>query len=144
MIAMCLGGCAVVKSLEAKKETRVCLMRAQRLFEQGDYEGSLRENQKVLSLYKDVPPGDEALFNTAVIYVHAGYSKRDYRKSLDLFMRLGKKFPKSLWGRQAEIWIGIIRENERLHREVEELNQTLKKSKEVDIEIDKKRKELSK
>jgi len=144
MIAVCLGGCAVVKSLEAKKETRACLIRAQRLFDQGDYEGSLKENQKVLSLYNDVPPGDEALFNIAVIYAHAGYPKRDYRKSLVLFMRLGKKFPQSPWGRQAGIWVGIIRENERLNKEVEELNQTLKKSKQVDIEIDKKRKELSK
>jgi len=65
-------------------------------------------------------------------------------------MRLVKKFPRSPWTKQAEIWIGILRENERLYREnerlyreVEELNQTLKKSKEVDIEINKKKKELA-
>ena len=144
MIFISLSGCAAVKCLQAKKESRESLVRAQRLFEQRDYEGSLKENQKVLALYHDVPPGDEALFHTAIIYAHVGYPKRDYRKSLDLFMRLVKRFPRSPWARQAEIWVGILRENERLNREVEELNQTLKKSKEVDIEIDKKKKELAK
>lgn len=144
MICISLSGCFILKGLEAKKEPRESLMRAQRLFDQGDYEGSLKENQKVLVLYNHVPPGDEALFNIAVIYAYGKYPKRDYRRSLDLFMRLVKVFPQSPWVRQAEIWIGILRENERLSREVEELNQTLKKSKEVDIEIDKKKKELAK
>jgi len=35
-------------------------------------------------------------------------------------------------------------ENERLKREIEELNKTIKKSKQVDIEIDEKKKEISK
>ena len=143
MIFVSLSGCAAVKDLRAKKESRESLVRAQRLFEQGEYEGSLKENQKVLAFSNDVPPGDEALFHTAIIYAHVGYPKRDYKKSLDLFMRLVKKFPRSPWTKQAEIWIGILRENERLYREVEELNQTLKKSKEVDIEINKKKKELA-
>jgi hypothetical protein len=45
---------------------------------------------------------------------------------------------------QAKLWIGILQENERLNREIEELNKTIKKSKQVDIEIEEKKKELSK
>ncbi len=152
MISISLAGCAAVKGPEAKseakneaeKEARECLVKAQRLLAQGDYEGCLKENQRVLSLYGSVPPGDEALFYTAVIYAHAGYPKKDYRKSLELFRTLVKTFPQSPLARQAEIWVGVLQENERLNREVEELNETLKKSKQVDIEIDKKKKELSK
>ncbi len=144
MIFVSLAGCAAVKGLEAKKEARECLTTAHRLLDQGDYEGSLKEHQRVLSLYGSVPPGDEALFYTAIIYAYAGYPKRDYKRSTDLFRTLVKTFPQSPWARPAELWIGIIQENERLNREVEELNQTLKKSKQVDIEIDKKKKEFSK
>jgi len=144
MILIPLAGCATLKEMEAKRETRESFSAAQKLLDQGDYEGSLKENQKVLSSYGNVPPGDEALFNTGLIYAHYGYSKRDYQKSLDHFKKLVKVFPQSPLAGQAKIWIVILQENERLNRENEELNKTIKKSKQVDIEIDEKKKELSK
>jgi len=144
MILISLAGCATLKEMEAKRETRKYLITAQKLVDQGDYEGSLKENQKVLSLYDNASPGDEALFNAGLIYAHPGYPKRDYQKSLDHFKRLVKVFPQSPFAGQAKIWIGILQENERLKREIEELNKTINKSKQVDIEIDEKKKELSK
>ena len=144
MILTSLAGCATLREMEAKRETRKYFITAQKLADQGDYEGSLKENQKVLSLYDNVPPGDEALFNAGLIYAHYGYPKRDYQKSLDHFKRLVKVFPQSPFAGQAKMWIGILQENERLKREIEELNKTINKSKRVDIEIDEKKKELSK
>ena len=144
MIFVSLACCATLKEMEARRDTREYLITAQKLMDQGDYEGSLKENQKVLSLYDNAPPGDEALFNTALIYAYNGYSKKDYQKSLDHFKRLVKVFPQSPFAGQAKIWIGILQENERLSREIEELNKALEKSKQVDIEIDEKKKEISK
>ena len=144
MIFISLAGCATLKEMGAKRETCEYFTTAQKLLDQGDYKGSLRENEKVLSLYDNIPPGDEALFNIGLIYAHYGYPKRDYKKSLDLFKRLVKTFPQSPLAGQAKLWIGILRENERLNREIEELNKTIKKSKQVDIEIEEKKKELSK
>jgi tetratricopeptide (TPR) repeat protein len=141
---MSLVGCAMLKEMEAKRETREYLIKAQKLLDQGDFEGSLRESQKVLSLYNHVPPGDEALFNMGLIYSHYGYPKRDYQKSLDYFKRVIKVFPQSPLARHSKMWIGILQENERLNREIEELKKTIKKSKQVDIEIDEKKKEISK
>jgi len=151
--------------MEAKREARECLITAQKLLDRGDYEGSLKENRKVLSLYESVPPGDEALFNTGLIYAHYGYSQKDHKKSLDLFKRLVEIFPQSPLVEQAKIWIGMLQENERLNKEIKELdktikkskqenerlnreieglNKTIKKSKQVDIELDEKKKEFSK
>jgi outer membrane protein assembly factor BamD (BamD/ComL family) len=144
MIFISLAGCATLKEMEAKRETPEYFITAQKLLDQGDYEGALRENEKVLSLYDNIPPGDEALFNLGLIYAHYGYPKRDYKKSLDLFKRLVKMFPQSPLAGQAKLWIGILQENERLNREIEELKKTIKKSKQVDIEIEEKKKELSK
>ena len=144
MILISLARCATLREMEAKRETHQYFVTAQKLLNQGDYEGSLKENQKVLSLYNNVPPGDEALFNVGLIYAHYGYPKRDYQKSLDHFKRLVKVFPQSPFAGQAKLWIGILQENERLKREIEELNKTINKSKQVDIQIDEKKKELSK
>ncbi|MDP3017272.1 MAG: hypothetical protein Q8N70_09425, partial [Deltaproteobacteria bacterium] len=119
MIFISLAGCATLKEMEAKRETPEYFTTAQKLLEQGDYEGSLRENEKVLSLYDNIPPGDEALFNIGLIYAHYGYPKRDYKKSLDLFKRLVKTFPQSPLAGQAKLWMGILQENERLNREIE-------------------------
>ena len=158
-------GCATLIELETRMKGREHLLAAQNLFEQGDYEGSLKENQAVLSLCDNTPPGDEALFNMALIYAHHGYRGRDLRKSLDHFEGLVKLFPQSPFAPQAKIWSGLIHdiqrmneeieevneslrksreENERLMKEIEELNKTIRKSKQVDIEIDEKKKEISK
>jgi len=165
VIFLSFTGCATLKELETRMESREHLVAAQNLFEQGDYEGSLKENQAVLSLCDNLPPGDEALFNMALIYAHHEYRGRDLRKSLDHFERLVMAFPQSPFAYQAKIWIGILQDNERLSREIEkaneslrksqqeneilmkeidELNKTIRKSKQVDIEIDEKKKEISK
>jgi outer membrane protein assembly factor BamD (BamD/ComL family) len=144
MIFISLSGCATLKETETKRKARESLRTAQKFLDQGDYEGALRENQRVLSLYDNDPPGDEALFNTGLLYAHPGYPKRDYKKALDLFKRLVKMFPHSPLAGQAKVWIGILQENERLSRDIEGLNKTIRKSKQVDIEIDEKKKEHSK
>ena len=61
------------------------LERAAQLFKQGDYDGSLKENQKVLSRAGKNLPGDRALFNMGLIYAHGEYPKKDYENSLLFF-----------------------------------------------------------
>jgi tetratricopeptide (TPR) repeat protein len=165
IIGISLAGCVTLTEMKTKRESREHLVTAQKLLDQGDYDGALRENQKVLSSHGNIPPGDESLFNIGLIYAHYGYPKRDYEKSVDYFKRLVKVYPQSPLAGQAKIWIGIFKEhkklsaeteelnksikksqheNERLNKENEELIKTMKQSKQVDIEIDGKKKELSK
>jgi outer membrane protein assembly factor BamD (BamD/ComL family) len=144
MIFISLAGCAALKEMAVKGEPREDLTRAQKLLDQGDYEGSLRKNEKVLSLYENIPPGDEALFNIGLIYGNYSNPKKDYKKSIIHFKKLLTKFPKSPFVVQAKLWIGILQENQSLNREIEKLNKTIKDSKQVDIEIEEKKEELSK
>ena len=122
---------------EEQKKTNEYLLRGQKLLAQGNYEASLRENQKTLSLSANNPPGDEALFNMGLIYAHSGNPKKDYGKSIDFFKRLLKDYPQSPLVEQAKIWIGVLQENEKLI-------QMLEKSKEVDIKIEEKKREKAK
>ncbi len=77
MILTSLAGCGTLKEMKAREQTRGYLHTAQKLLAQGDYDGALKENQKVLSLNADAPLGDEALFNKGLIYAHYGYPKRE-------------------------------------------------------------------
>ena len=151
--------------LTARWESRNSLETAQRLFDRGDYDGALRENQKVLLKYSQIPPGDESLFRAGMIYAHPGYSKRNVEKALDSFRKLVKTFPQSPFTGQAKIWIEILKEreklsseledsnrhikktqheNERLVKENEDLRNVYRKSRQVDIDIEGKKKELTK
>ena len=119
-----------------KEDTEVHehLLRGRNLFIQGDYEGSLKEYKKVLSLSANSPPGDTALFNMGLIYAHPKNPRRDLAMSLSVFQRLIKDYPQSPRAEQARIWVGLFQENEAL-------KQLMEKSKQVDIDIEEMKKE---
>ena len=105
------------------------LNQGHKLLAQGNYEGAVGENQKILSLSDPRSPKDEALFNLGLIYAHFGNPQRDLEKSMEFFNKLLRSYPKSLLFEQAKICIGILQENE-------ELNRLIQKLKQVDIEVE--------
>jgi tetratricopeptide (TPR) repeat protein len=129
---------------EEAKEVNESFLRAQKFLTQGDYEGALRENQKVLSLSGQNPPGDEAIFNIGLIYAHPGNSKKDYGKATAYFKKLVRDYPKSPWVEQAKVWTAAVQENEKLTQTVQKLNQMIEESKQVDIEIEEMKREKAK
>jgi tetratricopeptide (TPR) repeat protein len=125
-------------------ETYQYLDRGKELLAQGDFEGALKQNQKVLSLSGNNPPGDEALFNMGLIYAHSGNPKKDYGKSIGFFKKLTKDYPQSPFVEQVRIWTGVLQENEKLNQTIQKLNQVIEGSKQVDIEIEEKKREKAK
>jgi TolA-binding protein len=157
LLILSLSGCALFKEketvrfkMEAVQKDRSpndhseSLLLAKRLLERQDFDGALKENQKVLALSGMTPPGDEALFNMGLVYAHFGNPKKDYGKSQVIFKKLLKDYPQSLMAEQAKIWIGILQENEKLNQTVQKLHQTLEEAKKVDIEIEEKKREKAK
>ncbi|MGZ3524016.1 MAG: tetratricopeptide repeat protein [Thermodesulfobacteriota bacterium] len=120
------------------------LLRARKLLEQRDFDGSLKENQKILSVSSQNSPADEALFNMGLIYAHFGNPKKDYSKSIGFFRKLVKEYPESPFVEQAKIWTGILQENEKLSQTIQKLNQVIEESKDVDIQIEEKKREKAK
>ncbi len=129
---------------EASKIISEHLLQARKLLEQRDYDGSVRENQKVLSLAGQNPPADEALFNLGVIYAHPGNPRKDYGRSVGFFRKLTKDYPQSPLAVQARIWTGVLLENEKMSQTIQKLNQVIEESKQVDIEIEEKKREKGK
>jgi tetratricopeptide (TPR) repeat protein len=126
LIFLSLPNCDTLRDIRSRNEAREYLHRGDQLFCQRDYEGALREYQKVLSMSTRKPQEAEALFNLGLIYAHFAYPKRDYEKSLNLFIRILNDYPESPLVQQARIWIGVLQEHERLGQMIERSKQTVK------------------
>jgi tetratricopeptide (TPR) repeat protein len=106
------------------------LSRNQKLWAQNDFDRALEENQAVLAKYGHKPPADEALYALGFIYAQANNPKKDYNKAIFYFKRLLREIPQSLRAEEARAWVQIMELWER--------------SKQIDLEIEKKRKQLRK
>ena len=99
------------------------LQRAQKLFREGDYDASFRENQKALEWAGGHFPADRALFHMGLIYAHGANPKKDLRESLGFFRRVGEEFPQSLLAEESRVWIGLLQKNTALIQENARLSQ---------------------
>lgn len=104
------------------------LRRGQQLLAQGDFAGALRENREILARFPQKPPGDAALFNMGLLHVHYANPKRDIVQARIFFARLVEEFPESPRTEEARIWVGIL--------------ETMAKTRQIDIEIEEKKREL--
>jgi len=93
----------------------------------GDFKESLRDVQNVLN--SNSPYADRALFYTGLIYAHYDNPDKDYKKSLGYFERLISERPQSPLLEQAKI--------------MRDLLNVIEKAKQVDIDIERKKKELT-
>jgi outer membrane protein assembly factor BamD (BamD/ComL family) len=134
----------VLKDLEKKKNepiksiiirTKVttkeesAIQKGKELLDLGDFKGAVAESRRILSKFPNAPPGDEALFTIALIFADYRNPNKDYNKSLLYFKRLVSEFPQSTLREQAKTWIEVL--------------DAIEKAKQVDIEIEEKRKEVT-
>jgi TolA-binding protein len=111
-----------------EQSTHKHLIRTQQLLAKGDYQGALRENNKVLLLRDKNASSDKALFNAGLINAHYENPAKDYKEAIRLFNQLIRDYPQSTLVEQAKLWVGTL--------------EIIEKEKQVDIEIEEKKKEL--
>ncbi len=108
----------------------VHLRRVGDLVNRGDFEGAVKLSQETLSSSPNGPPGDEALMDLGLISAHYANPKKDYKKAMTYFMRVEKEFPDSPLVEESKIWVSVLR--------------AFEKAKQVDLEIEQKKKGLGK
>jgi hypothetical protein len=156
-----LAGCTTawdgLKTLE-HRETAEHFDRSKKFFTAGNYEGAFRENKEALT--DGQGPADVALFNMGLISAYSLNPKKDYPTALHFFRTLVHDYPHSLLVEQSKVWIHVLeehqkiaeekvklakqkraltRERELLNQEQEKLKYMIEKSRQVDIEIEKRR-----
>ena len=105
------------------------LLQSQKLFSEGKYQEVLDENSVLLEMPGKSLFRDRALFNMGLVYAHHDNPDKDYAKSLSYFTQLINEYPESPLAVQAAIWQNVLN--------------IIEKAKQVDIEIEQKKKELS-
>jgi tetratricopeptide (TPR) repeat protein len=126
LIFLTLFNCAVIKEYREGKELQGYLLRARELLAQRNYDAALEACQKVLSLSPHKPPEDEALFFMAVAYADFGNPKKNYKKSIDLFLMILNDYPESHLAAQARVWVGVLLERAESNKRAERLKETIK------------------
>jgi outer membrane protein assembly factor BamD (BamD/ComL family) len=109
--------------------TREHMLRSQQLLAQGNYKEALKEIRNILADSSKKTYTDMALFYAGLVYAHYGNPDKDYNKSLAYFEQLIKEYPQSHFLEQARTMIGLLN--------------IIEKAKQVDIEIEQKKKELT-
>lgn len=123
------SACAPLKAALCGPEKESRLPSLQALIDRGDFDEAMRKSEEILAASRD-PHGDEALYALGLVFAHAENPKKDYRKARDHFARLVKEFPRSPLAGESKIWIGVL--------------DMFEKTKQVDIEIEGKKKVIVK
>ncbi len=114
--------------LEEQKSALTLLLQSHKLLDSGKYVDALKNNLAAYELDSSSPAGEHALFNMGLIYAHHENPDKDFKKSAAYFEKMIEMYPQSPLRGQAEIWLGVLN--------------IIERSKQVDIEIEKKKKEL--
>jgi TolA-binding protein len=87
----------------------------------GDFKTSLKESRTAYRLYPQLL-GDEALYQLGMVYAHPANPERDYQKSKEAFREILQKYPHSNIETEAEVWVMVLQEIQKLNQAVETKN----------------------
>jgi tetratricopeptide (TPR) repeat protein len=167
-VLLSLSGCATLRErvggLREKNPDEFARHKA--LLVEGNYEAAFKENEKLLAEGKGAP--DVALFNMGLISASLN-PRKDYPRALTSFKTLVNQYPDSMFAEQAKVWIHVLqerqklaeekqklveekqklaedkrastREREALSQEREKLKYTVEKSRQLDMKIEKRRRQ---
>jgi len=148
-----LTACSSITAPSGDKRA-IVFERANALLSEGQYESAYNETQRILKEESDAR--DLALFNLGMISAHSANPKKNYPRALSYFRTLVKEYPQSPVAEPAKTWIQVleeyqrmseekrllVREREVLMQEKEKLKYANEKSRQVDVEIEKRRREM--
>ena len=155
---LCLGvllvtGCAC---LPFGSETSQSAVPPQRAMDRSEYARVMADNRRLLDQCKRGTGCDVALFNLGFVHASPQSPYYDAPKAVQYFDELLKKYPRSPWANEGRAWRALLQENvaleekrRRLEAEfrskdatVRSLQMQLDRSRDLDIEYDKKKFEL--
>ena len=153
LVSLLLTGCA---SLSTSLFQSQAVFPPQKVIETGDFRGFLMENQRNLSTCGEWIECDITLFNLGFVYAYPRSPYRDHQKARQYLRELHSRFPQSPWASQGQVLLAFMNEQvglEEAQRQlrtglrtrdaaIRKLQGQLDRSRQIDIEIEKKEREL--
>ena len=147
-----LAGCASLPSFDKSRGA----FPPQQVMEGGNYARFLAENRQMLERCEGSTGCEVALFNLGFVHAYPPSPYHDPSKALRYFDALIKKYPQTPWAFEGRAWRALVNENlaaeeqrRRLQTDLRSKDATIRtlrtqlgRSREIDIEIDKKEREL--
>lgn len=154
-LAGLISGCATADFFAAPDTPRAPSVQTP-----SNFDAALKQNQAALKERRG--PQDVALYNVGVILAHPSNPRKDYGKAVHSFQTLVAEHPRSAYADQAKTWIQLLeqqqkladerqklleerralnREKEMLAQERQKLNYASERSQQLDMEIEKRRRQ---
>lgn len=147
-----LAGCASLPSLEKPRD----VFPPQQVMQGGNYARFLAENRQTLERCEGGTGCEVALFNLGFVHAYPQSPYHDPSKALRYFDDLIKKYPQTPWAFEGRAWRALLTQNLALEEQrrrlqtdlrskdatIRTLRTQLGRSRDIDIEIDKKEREL--
>ncbi|MDH3356719.1 MAG: hypothetical protein OEM06_04595 [Desulfobacteraceae bacterium] len=142
-------------------EANQLLLQAKLSFSSGDFLTSLKKSQEMLNRFPQ-KYGEHALYMMGLIYANPEYTYVNYEISIHFFKKLVNEYPESVFKEKANIWIWLLNQNMDYAKKVDKKNKRIdflknelktdkkqiinlqnqiKRLKEIDLGIEKKKRE---
>jgi hypothetical protein len=152
-MVLMLAGCASGPSLDKPHSGA---FPPQQVMEDGNYARFLAENHQLLERCQGSTGCEVALFNLGFVHAYPPSPYHDPSKALQYFDDLIKKYPQTPWAFEGRAWRALLTANlaseekrRRLQTDLRSKDATIRalrtqlgRSREIDMEIDKKEREL--
>jgi len=136
------SGCA---HLYEKVVTKPDFAQAEDYTRLGNYSAATVKYEQILNRHPRV--GDRALFQLGVMYLLPQNKQKDYTKALESFQRIADHYPQSRYRKPADAFVALIadmagadRKLGAQHKQIEKLEQQLEQLKEVDMNLNQRKK----
>ncbi len=146
-----LSACSNVATLLKERELKVDLEYADALILQNKYEAALSEFERLDKRHPQSPFSDRIAFNVGLLHLLLENPKRDVSKGISVLENMIKRYPNSRYVLYARPLIFYSKEGieqktelERLKGEMEKLKGEIEKFKDMQIQLEKREKELKK
>lgn len=136
-----LTGCAAFKEVSSKVGIGP-LARAQSLFSQGKYQEALQVYRQIVHDHPSSSLAAEAQFRIGYTLSYFQNPQQDHGEALKEFQQVLNQFPKSKWVDEAKNRIAALSQLLNQRAENQRLQQDLQQLMKLDIESEKRRKEI--
>lgn len=157
--AVCLGSCAALQ----EKEPRGPVFLPQRAMESQNYDSFFKDNQSLLATCGAQGRCDGPLFNLGFLHAYSKSPYYDRPEALKYFARIVKEYPRSPLAYASLVWMDLITENVTLDKQqrelkrqvrsknaaiksrnatIHELRDQMKRSRDIDVEMGQKEREV--